>query len=61
MAEGDVVILKIITQPKRSEFKSILNKIQKAVKEAGITPADLEGVIKEVRRKAKDDSDNIGY
>ena len=51
LAENDVVILKIITPPKRSEFKGIINKIQKAAKAAGLTSQDLEDVIKEARKK----------
>ncbi|MFA6038006.1 MAG: AbrB/MazE/SpoVT family DNA-binding domain-containing protein [Legionellales bacterium] len=51
IAENNVVILKIITPPKLSEFKGILNKIQKAAKAAGLTPKDLEEVIKEDRKK----------
>ncbi len=51
IAENNVVILKIITPPKLSEFKGILNKIQNAAKAAGLTTEDLDEVIKEDRKK----------
>ena len=46
LAENDVIILKIITRPKLSDFTKILNKIQKAAKAAGLTPEDIDGAIK---------------
>jgi AbrB family looped-hinge helix DNA binding protein len=51
IAEGDVIILKVITPPKRSDFKKTLNKMKKAAKAAGLTPEDLDEAIQEVRKK----------
>ena len=51
IAHDNVLILKVITPPKLSDLKGILDKIQAAAQEAGITPEDLEQAIKEARQK----------
>ncbi|MEX2374837.1 MAG: AbrB/MazE/SpoVT family DNA-binding domain-containing protein [Dehalococcoidia bacterium] len=49
IGEGDVVVLKSIKPPKLDELKPLLDKVQEAAKAAGVTPEDVEKVIKEVR------------
>jgi AbrB family looped-hinge helix DNA binding protein len=49
IGEGDVVVLKALKPPKMREFKALLDKVQKAAKAAGVTPADVEKAIREVR------------
>lgn len=51
VAEKDVVILKIITQPKISDFMKMIKQVRKEAKAAGLTPEDIEEAIKEVRKK----------
>ena len=51
VGEGDVVVLKALKPPKMAEFKALLDKAQKSAQEAGITPADVEAAIREVRAK----------
>jgi AbrB family looped-hinge helix DNA binding protein len=51
VGEGDVVVLKALQPPKMAEFKALLDKAQRSAKEAGITPADVEAAIREVREK----------
>lgn len=49
IGEGDVVVLKALKPPKLEELKSLLDKVQKAAEAAGVTPADVEKAIREVR------------
>jgi AbrB family looped-hinge helix DNA binding protein len=49
VGEGDVVVLKALKPPKMKEFKALLDKVQKAAREAGVTPEDVETAIREVR------------
>lgn len=51
VAHDNVLILKVITPPKLSDLKGVLDKIQAAAKEAGLTPEDVEQAIKEARQK----------
>ncbi len=51
IAEKDVVILKMITKPKFSDFKEMIDKVRKDARAAGITPEDIEAAIKEARKK----------
>jgi AbrB family looped-hinge helix DNA binding protein len=51
VAEKDVVILKIITQPKISDFMKMIKQVRKEAKAAGLTQEDIEEAIKEVRKK----------
>lgn len=41
--------LKTLEPPKLEELKPLLDKVQEAAKAAGVTPEDVEKVIKEVR------------
>jgi AbrB family looped-hinge helix DNA binding protein len=49
IGEGDVVVLKTLKPPKLEELKPLLDKVQRAAEAAGVTPADVERVIAEVR------------
>lgn len=50
MGEGDVVILKTLKMPSMEEFDDMIREIQRQAKEAGITPEDVERIIREVRK-----------
>ena len=51
VAEGDVVVLKVLKHPKMADYKSILDKAQKAAEAAALTSEDIERAIREVRAK----------
>ena len=51
VAEGDVVVLKVLNAPKMSDFKALLDKAQESADAAGLTPDDVERAIREVRDK----------
>lgn len=49
LGDKDVVILKTISKPSMSDFDSLITKARSQAKQAGITPAALEKIVKEVR------------
>ena len=49
VAEGDVVVLKVLNAPKMSDFKALLDKAQESADAAGLTPEDIEEAIRMVR------------
>ena len=51
VAEGDVVVLKVLDAPKMSDFKALLDKAQESADAAGLTPEDVEAAIRELRDK----------
>ena len=51
VAEGDVVVLKVLNAPKMSDFKALLDEAQDSADAAGLTPEDVEAAIREVRGK----------
>ena len=51
VGEGDVVVLKALKAPKMADFKALLDKAQESAEAAGLTPADVERAIREVRNK----------
>lgn len=51
VAENDVVILKKLVQPPIQEFSSLISKVRKQAKKAGITKKSLADAIKESRKK----------
>ena len=53
IGQGDAVILKVITPPKREEFQKLLSQARVEAKKAGIRRADLKSAIAKVRRRAK--------
>jgi AbrB family looped-hinge helix DNA binding protein len=51
VAENDVVILKRLAQPSIQEFSSLIAKVRKQAKKAGLTKKGLADLIKESRKK----------
>lgn len=51
VAEGDVVVLKVLNAPKMSDFKALLDQAQESAAAAGLTPEAVEEAIREVRGK----------
>jgi len=51
VGEGDVVVLKALKPPKLGDFKALLAKARKSADDAGLTPADVDRAIREVRGK----------
>ncbi len=49
VGEGDVVVLKTIDAPKKSEFAELVEQARAAARDAGLTPEDIEEAILEVR------------
>ena len=49
VAEGDVVVLKVLNAPQMSDFKALLDKAQDSADAAGLTPEDVEEAIRGVR------------
>ena len=49
VGEGNVVILKAVEPPNTDELKALMDKIQESAKAAGVTPEDVDRVIREVR------------
>ena len=50
VAEGDAVLLKLITPPSLEDFEKLLTKAREAAQKAGITPKDIEDAICKVRQ-----------
>lgn len=51
VAEGDVVVLKVLNAPNMSDFKALMDKAQESADAAGLTPEDVEKAIRQVRGK----------
>jgi AbrB family looped-hinge helix DNA binding protein len=51
MGDGDVVILKRIETPARSEFRALATKVRGQARRAGLKPADVRKTIRKVRRR----------
>jgi len=51
MGDGDIVILKRIETPARSEFRALAAKAQGQARRAGLKPADVQRAIRKVRRR----------
>jgi AbrB family looped-hinge helix DNA binding protein len=51
VAEGDVVVLKVLKPPKMSDFKALLDEAQESAEAAGLTPEDIEEALRGVRAK----------
>jgi AbrB family looped-hinge helix DNA binding protein len=51
VAEGDVVVLKVLRAPKMSDFKALLDEAQRSAEVVGLTPEDIEEALREVRAK----------
>jgi AbrB family looped-hinge helix DNA binding protein len=51
LSEGDVVMLKRIDAPARSEVRTLAAKVRRKARRAGVKPADIEKAIRDVRRR----------
>jgi AbrB family looped-hinge helix DNA binding protein len=49
VGEGDVIVLKALKPPRPEEFAKLLDEVQEAARQAGITPEDVERALREVR------------
>jgi AbrB family looped-hinge helix DNA binding protein len=49
VGEGNVVILKAVQPPKVDELRSLMDEAREAAEAAGVTPDDVDRVIREVR------------
>ncbi len=52
LGDGDVVILKAITEPSKSEFSRMLTQARLAAREAGLAKADVKDAVEKARRRA---------
>ena len=51
MGEGDLVILKKIEAPDRSEFLALAKKIRSQARKAGMKRSDVKNAVRTVRRR----------
>jgi len=51
LAEKDVVILKIVSRPSMDEYKTLITKVRKSAKAAGLTKESVNSAIKAARKK----------
>jgi len=51
LSDGDVVILKRIDAPARSEVRALAAKVRRQARGAGVKPADVQRAIRDVRRR----------
>jgi AbrB family looped-hinge helix DNA binding protein len=51
MGDGDLVILKRIETPAKTEFRALAAKIRGQARRAGLKPADVQRAIRKVRRR----------
>lgn len=51
LSEGDVVILKRIDAPARSEIRALAVKVRRQARRAGVKPADIRMAIRDARRR----------
>lgn len=51
VGEGDVVVLKALKAPDLSDFKALLDQAQESAQQAGLTEAEIQQAIDEVRSK----------
>ena len=49
LGEGDVVIMKTITNPSMRDFDNLIRKARENAKTAGLTQADITRAVNEVR------------
>jgi AbrB family looped-hinge helix DNA binding protein len=53
VAEGDVVMLKLIRVPGLDAYKPMLAKVRKVAKQSGLTKSDIKPAIKKARAKRR--------
>lgn len=51
LSDGDVVILKRIEAPPKSEVRTLAAKARKQARRAGVSPADVRNAIRRERRQ----------
>jgi AbrB family looped-hinge helix DNA binding protein len=51
MGEGDLVILKKIEAPDRSEFLALAKKVRSQARKAGVKRSDVKSAVRKVRRR----------
>lgn len=51
MGDGDVVILKRIETPARSEFRALSAKARRQARRARLKPVDVQKAVRKVRRR----------
>ncbi len=51
VGDGDVVVLKIVTPPSRSEFGALLTKARSQARKAGMKRSAVAAAVKKVRGK----------
>ena len=51
VGDEDVVILKIVTLPDKSEFDALIKQARQQAKEAGLTQADITSAVAKARGK----------
>jgi AbrB family looped-hinge helix DNA binding protein len=51
MGEGDLVILKMIEAPNRSEFLALAKKVRSQARKAGLKRSDAKNAVRTVRRR----------
>ena len=52
-SDKDNILLKPIKEPKLAEFEAVLCNFEKWAKEAGVTEADIDEAVKEVRKNKR--------
>ena len=51
VGDEDVVILKVVTLPDKSEFDALIKQARQQAKEAGLTQADVTSAVAKARSK----------
>ena len=51
VGDEDVVILKVVTLPDKSEFDALIKQARQQAKEAGLTQADITSAVAKARSK----------
>jgi len=51
VGDEDVVILKVVTLPDKSEFDALIKQVRQQAKEAGLTQADITSAVAKARSK----------
>ena len=51
VGDADVVILKVVTPPDKSEFDALIKQARQQAKEAGLTQADITSAVAKARGK----------
>ena len=52
MCDGNTIVLKLLEMPTYDEFIESIHNCQADAKDAGLTPKDLEEIIKQVRAES---------